>query len=54
MLFLTSQPYIISKRKSQNPKILDDHGLWLFFDFAEKMMDFLLCKLQISGKHTKM
>lgn len=53
MLFLTSQPYIISKRKSQNPKILDDHGLWLFFDFAEKMMDFLLCKLQISGKHKK-
>ena len=44
-LFLTSQPYIISKRKSQNPKILDDHGLWLFFNFAEKMMDFLLCKL---------
>lgn len=53
MLFLTSQPYIISKRKSQNPKILDDHGLWLFFDFAEKMMDFLLCKLQISEKHKK-
>ena len=53
MLFLTSQPYIIGKRKSQNPKILDDHGLWLFFDFAEKIDTFLLCKLQIGGKHKK-